>query len=233
MIVVPNIAFRGREVAAGEASPPVQLARELVERGARELALQDLDGVVAGDVLPEWLPSLVAVVGVPVRFDGHVHDGARIERLAKAQLGTVVVDQTAVFDPIILRWALDLHGPAICVELLVDGEYVFDAPPDAFGREVVDVVERLHMGGARRVLYRDVTGKALPLQRLLELGDRAPGVGFTYHGSALRTVSDIAELALIGASLEAVLVDAQRVLDGAFNLAAANRAALPGSAPPS
>ncbi|MCW2974083.1 MAG: hypothetical protein JWN72_2356 [Thermoleophilia bacterium] len=227
MIVVPNIAFHGSQVAASDALPPVRIARALVELGARELALQDLDGVVAGDVLPEWLPSLVAVVGVPVRFDGRVHDGARIERLAKAQLGTVVVDQSAVFDPIILRWALDLHGSAICVELLVDGEYVFDPPPAAFGRELVDVLERLHMGGARRVLYRDVTGQALPLQRLLELGDRAPGVRFSYHGSSVRTVTDIAELALVGAGLEAVLVDARLVLDGGFDLAAAHRAAVP------
>lgn len=228
MIVVPNIAFRGELVAAGEALPPVAIARRLIELGARELALQDLDGVVAGDVLPEWLPSLVAIAGdVPVRFDGHVHDGARIERLAKAHLGTVVLDQRAVFDPIILRWALDLHGRAICVELQADGAYVFDPPASAFGSELVDVLERLHLAGARRVLYRDVTGEVLPLQRLLELGDRAPGVAFTFHGSSVRTVADIAELAMVGPAVEAVLLDAQLVLDGVVDLGAAMRAAVP------
>jgi phosphoribosylformimino-5-aminoimidazole carboxamide ribonucleotide (ProFAR) isomerase len=227
VIVVPNIAFRGDLVAAGEELPPVRIARQLVELGAREVALLDLDGVVAGDVLPEWLPSLVAVAGVPVRFDGRVHDGSRIERLTRAGLATVVVDQDAVFDPIILRWALDLHGPGLCVELQVDGEYVFDAPPEAYGRELVDVLEALHMSGARRVLYRDVTGEALPLQRLLELGDRTPGLRFTYQGSAVRTVGDVTELAMVGPVLEAVLVDSQLVLDGGFDLAAANRAAAP------
>jgi hypothetical protein len=227
VIVVPNIAFHGEQVAAGDELPPVRIARQLVERGAREVALLDLDGVVAGDVLPEWLPSLVAVAGVPVRFDGRVHDGSRIERLAKAGLATVVIDQRAVFDPIILRWAFDLHGPAVCVELQVDGAYLFDPPPAAFGRELVDVLEDLHMRGARRVLYRDVTGTVLPLQRLLELGDRAPGVGFTFQGSAVRVVGDVAELAMVGPTLEAVLVDARLVLEGSFDLTAANRAAIP------
>ncbi|MCW2950576.1 MAG: 1-(5-phosphoribosyl)-5-((5-phosphoribosylamino)methylideneamino) imidazole-4-carboxamide isomerase [Thermoleophilia bacterium] len=227
MIVVPNIAFHGERVAAGDELPPVRVARQLVEHGAREIALLDLDGVVASDVLPEWLPSLVAISGVPVRFDGRVHDGTRIERLTRAGLTTVVVDQQAVFDPIVMRWALDLHGSVLCVELQADAEYVFDPPPSSFGDELVDVVEGLHMRGARRVLYRDVTGQALPLQRLMELGDRAPGMKFTYQGAAMRAVSDVAELSHVSRVLEAVLVDSREVLEGSFDLAAANRAAAP------
>jgi phosphoribosylformimino-5-aminoimidazole carboxamide ribonucleotide (ProFAR) isomerase len=110
------------------------------------------------------------------------------------------------------------------VELQVDGEYVFDAPPAAFGRELVDVVSDLHFQGVRRILYRDVTGEDLPLQRLLELTDRLPGLRLVYQGG-VRDVEAVAELAMVGPSIEAVLVDSARVFDGDIDLADANRAA--------
>lgn len=224
MIVIPQIAFHADAVGMGEELPPVRMVRELAALGAQQVSLHDLDGSLAGDVLPQWVEAIVAVAGVPLRFDGRVHEGARIERLARAGFASVVVDQTAVFDPFVLRWALDLYGPRMVVEVLVDGEYVFDPPPAAFGRELVDVLADLHFRGVRRMLYRDVTGQALPLQRLLELRDRLPGTAFTVQGR-IRGEGDVAELAMVGPAVEAVLVDAARVLDGSFDLAAANRAA--------
>jgi phosphoribosylformimino-5-aminoimidazole carboxamide ribonucleotide (ProFAR) isomerase len=224
MIVVPQIAFHATEVAMGEALPPIRLVRDLVARGASEVALLDLDGTLADDVLPQWLEALVAVAGVPVRFDGRIHDGARIERLSRAGLASVTVDQAAVFDPLLLRWATDVFGAKLVVEVQVDGEYVFDAPPAAFGRELVDVLADLHFQGARRLLYRDITGEHLPLLRLLELADRLPGLTLTYQGP-VRGVDDVAELAMVGPALAAVLVDSKLVLDGALDLRAANRAA--------
>jgi phosphoribosylformimino-5-aminoimidazole carboxamide ribonucleotide (ProFAR) isomerase len=224
MIVVPQIAFHATEVAMGEALPPIRMVRELAAKGAREVALLDLDGTLANDVLPQWAEALVAVAGVPVRFDGHVHDGARIERLSRAGFGAVTVDQHAVFDPMLLRWALDLYGARLLVEIQVDGEYVFDAPPAAFGKELVDVLADLHFQGVRRLLYRDITGAELPLRQLLELADRLPGLRMTYQGR-VRGVGDVAELAMLGATIDAVLVDASLVLENDLDLDAANRAA--------
>lgn len=208
----------------GEELPPVRTVRRLVELGAAEVSLLDLDGTLADDMLPQWTEAIVAVAGVPLRFDGRLHQGARIERLARAKFDSVVVDQTAVFDPVVLRWALDLYGPRLVVEVLVDGDYVFDPPPAAFGRELVDVLGGLHFQGVRRLLYRDVTGEALPLQRLLELRDRLPGTKLSFQGG-VRSVDDVAELAMVGDAIEAVLVDAGRIVDGELDLAAANRAA--------
>jgi phosphoribosylformimino-5-aminoimidazole carboxamide ribonucleotide (ProFAR) isomerase len=208
----------------GEELPPVRVVRDLVARGATEVSILDLDGTLADDLLPQWVEALVAVAGVPLRFDGRLHEGARIERLARAGFRSIVVDQTAVFDPMVLRWALDLYGPRLVVEVQVDGEYVFDAPPAAFGRELVDVLGDLHFQGVRRLLYRDVTGQDLPTQRLLELVDRMPGTRITYQGG-VRDVEAVAELAMVGSAIEAVLVDSLRVTDGDLDLDAANRAA--------
>ena len=224
MKVIPQVAFHATQVAMGEELPPVRRVRELVAAGADELSVLDLDGTLADDVLPQWLEALVAVSGVPLRFDGRLHQGSRIERLARAGFASIVVDQQAVFDPVLLRWAIDLYGPRLVVEVQADGEYVFDAPASAFGSELVELVGNLHFQGVRRVLYRDVTTGAPPLQRLLELADRLPGLALTYAGS-VHDVDAVAELAMVGPAIEAVLVDAQRVEDGRFDLRAAMRAA--------
>lgn len=227
VIVVPQVRFHATQVALGEELPPVRTVRELVALGAAEVSVLDLDGTLACDILPQWVEALVAVAGVPVRYDGRLREGSRIERLARGGLASIVVDQAAIFDPVLLRWALDLYGPRLVVEIQADGEYVFDAPPAAFGRELLDLVGDLHFQGVRRLLYRDVTTGELPLQRLLELADRLPGLRLTFQGG-VRDVEAIAELAMVGAAIEAVLVDAERVCDGRLDLAAANRAAAPG-----
>lgn len=224
MKVVPQIAFHATEVAMGEALPPVRDVRALVAAGAEQVAVLDLDGTLASDVLPQWTEAMVAVAGVPLQFDGRLYEGSRIERVARAGFASVVVDQTAVFDPLVLRWALDLFGDRLLVEVQVDGDYVFDPPPAAFDRELVDVLGDLHLRGVRRVLHRDVTGAAPQLQRLLELGDRLPGMRFTYQG-AVHDVEAIGELAMVGPVVDAVLVDASLVLDGRIDLGAARRAA--------
>lgn len=228
MIVVPQLAFHSALVAAGEELPPVRAVRELAQAGAEQIQLLDLDGTVASDVLPQWVEALVAMAVVPVRLDTRLRDAQRLERLVRCPFGTVVLGQWALGDAALVRWALDLLGSRLCLELQVDGEYLFDAPPSAFGTEVVDVLGMLHVQGVRRVLYRDVTGQELPLQRLLEIGDRVPGVQLTYQG-AVRTPSDVGELRMVGRVLEAVVVDGAEVLAGRFDLLAAQREAAPGS----
>jgi phosphoribosylformimino-5-aminoimidazole carboxamide ribonucleotide (ProFAR) isomerase len=224
MIVVPQVAFNATQVALGEELPPVRLVRDLVALGAGEVSILDLDGTLAGDVLPQWVEAIVAVAGVPLRFDGRLHEGSRIERLARGGLASIVVDQTAVFDPMVLRWALDLYGPRLVVEVQVDGDYVFDPPPAAFDRELVDVLVDLHFQGVRRLLFRDIGRESVPTQRLLELADRLPGTRLSFQG-AVRDVDAVAELAMVGPAIEAVLVDSSLVFDGVIDLSAANRAA--------
>lgn len=223
MIVVPQLAFSGTLVATGEELPPVAAVRELARRGAQEVQLLDLDGGEQ-DAVPPWLASLVAVAGVPVRYDGRLNDARDAERLTRARFGTLVIDHRALFDPMLVRWTLDLYGSRLCVEVQVDDGYLFDPPKHAFGTELVDVLLDLHVQGVRRVLYRDVTGVAPPLGALQELGDRVPGLRITYAG-AVRTLADVVSLAGLGAVVEAAVVDAPHVAGGAIDLELANRVA--------
>lgn len=225
MIVVPQLAYSGALVASGEELPPVAAVRELGRLGAREVQLLDLDGGSTEDPVPQWLEALVAIAGIPVRYDGRLHDGRGAERLTRPRFSTLVIDHHALFDPMLVRWTLDLFGPRLCVEVQVDGEYLFDPPKHAFGSELVDVLSALHVQGIRRVLYRDVTGAAPPLAHLQEIGDRVPGIQYSYAGAA-RSLDDVRSLAALGPVIEAVIVDAAAVASGSIDILDANRIAL-------
>lgn len=225
MIVVPQLAFSGARVADGDDLPPIAAVRELVALGAREVQLLDLGGSLALEpVLPQWVEALVAIAQVPVRFDGRLHDAKAAELLTRARFGTVVIDAASLFDSSLVRWALDLYGSRLCVEMQVDGEYLFEAPEHAFALEVVDMLSALHVQGVRRVLYRDVTAGEIGLARIRDLADRVPGVQLSYAGP-VRSVDDVARVGTLGACIEAVVVDAALVLDGRLALADANHIA--------
>lgn len=225
MIVVPQLAFSGARVAAGDDLPPVADVRTLVALGAREVQLLDLDGSLALEpVLPQWVEALVAIAQVPVRFDGRLHDAKAAELLTRARFGTVVIDAASLFDSSLVRWALDLYGSRLCVEMQVDGAYLFEAPEHAFALEAVDALSALHVQGVRRVLYRDVTAGAIDLQRIQDLANRVPGIQLTYAGP-VRTLADVARVASLGSRIEAVVVDAARVLAGHLEISDANHIA--------
>jgi phosphoribosylformimino-5-aminoimidazole carboxamide ribonucleotide (ProFAR) isomerase len=222
MIVVPQLAFSASRIAAGDELPPVAIVRELVALGAREVQLLDLDGSLALEpVLPQWVEAIVAIAGVPVRFDGRLHDAHATELLTKARFGTLVVDHAALFDASLVRWALDLYGSRLCVEVQTDGEYLFDPPPHAFATETVDALSALHVQGVRHVLYRDVTARSIELARLQEVLDRVPGIELTYAGP-VRSLSDVRRIASLSPRMCGCVVDAQLVLDGGIDLAAAD-----------
>lgn len=224
MIVVPQVAFRAEQVAAGDAAAPLLRVRELARAGATQVQLLDLDGTLGDTQLPSWLDSLIAVSAVPIRIDARLHAGDAIERFARTTCSSIIVDQSAVFDALLLRWALDLLGDRLVVELQLDGDYLFDPPPAAFGIDVIEALGAMHFQGVRRVLLRDVTGEHAPLRQLLTIANRHSGMRLTYVG-AVRSVTDIADIASVGPCVEAVVVAADYIDDGRINLAAANLAA--------
>lgn len=222
MIVVPQIAFSSKLVSEGEELPPIAAVRELARLGAKEIQLLDLDGGIADMPLPQWLEAIVAVAGIPLRFDGRLHDARDTERLTKPRFSTIVIDHTTLFDPMQVRWALDLHGSKLCVELQVDGEYLFDAPQQAHSLLVEEILSALHMQGVRRILYRSISESAAQsVLRLRTLIDRVPGMKYTYYGG-VKSLADIALLAKLGLGVEAVVIDAKDVASGVIDISKAN-----------
>jgi phosphoribosylformimino-5-aminoimidazole carboxamide ribonucleotide (ProFAR) isomerase len=199
------------------------LAEALVAKGARALQLRDIDGDIPKGDLPVWLEQLFATLGgdVPVQLDSAVHDSSAIERLAAVPFDGIVVGMKALFEPMLLRWALDLLGPRLVAELNVDGDHLFDPPPHGFSLELGEAVRQLHFQGVRHVLFRDITGLELPLNRLQTVCGTL-GMGVTYAGP-VRSLDDIRELTMIDPVHLLGVVVGEPLYDGRVDIGRATR----------
>lgn len=210
--------FGGDEVLA--------LAEALLRKGARAFQLRDPEGLVtAEEELPGWLDRLFALVGddAPVQHDGATEDSHALERLAAAPFDSIVVGMGGLFEPLRLRWALDLLGPRLVAGLEVDGDYLFDPPSAGFSLELMEAVRQLHFQGVRHVLYRDVTGSELPLQRLQQIcGSLTMDV--TYSG-VVRALGDVEELTLLDPRHFRAVVLGEPLFDGRIDIGEATRIA--------
>jgi phosphoribosylformimino-5-aminoimidazole carboxamide ribonucleotide (ProFAR) isomerase len=224
MRIAVQLTASGGAIALGEELPPISRARELVAAGARELVLLDVDGAVGRDVVPEWLDTLAVVTDVPLTLDARVHDARVLDRLARSRASEIVVHHAAVFEPSTLRWAIDLLGERLIVELQIDDGYVFDAPEQAFGREAADVVSDLHLQGVKRLIIREINAGAPSLAQVQQIAVRSQGVRLTYHG-AVRSVQHVAALAALGPYLERTVITDEVIKTEAMSLDQVYRAA--------
>jgi phosphoribosylformimino-5-aminoimidazole carboxamide ribonucleotide (ProFAR) isomerase len=220
VIVMPQISVTADRVVFGDGDA-VSIARTLVAQGARAVQVRDVDGrLAAAPGQATWLGELVDQAEVPVQLDAALFDPSAIERVARIGLATIVVAQVAAFDPALLRWAMDLLGHRLVVELQVDGQYLFDPPRAGYALELIEAARRLKFQGVRHVLFRDVTGVELPLQRLRELTVDV-GMGVTFAG-LVRSLDDLRELTVIDSSNLLAVVVGEPIYDGRIRLADAN-----------
>lgn len=221
MIVVPQIAVAAQSVAFANVDV-FDIAQTFVANGASMLQFRaiDTDTATTPDTL-EWLERVADSVGVPIQFDGAIENSQALERVARRSFSQVVLSMSAVFDPLMVRWALDLLGDRLLIELCIDGTRLFGAPPAFADLEAIELAHQLRVQGIERLLIRDVTGVDLPVNLLRTLCDDAYSK-ITFAG-LVTSLSDIRELRRINREgMEAVIVG-EPLFDGRINLEEATK----------
>ena len=222
MYVAPQIAIDEHLPLQGPGCV-ADLTRTLVDQGARQLVVRDpMQRMLrqrsgAGDSM---LLSLIAAAGsVPVVLDAGLSHGDMIDRVARMPFAAVVLDAQALFDPMLLRWALDVLGERTMVELRSDGDYLYDPPESGYALELVEAARQLRFQGVRRVLLRDVTGTELPLPRLQAIAD--VGLDVTFQGM-VRNLDDLRDIAAMTSPHVHAVIVGDALYDGRIRLAEAN-----------
>lgn len=223
VLIAPRILVAPPPEGSGPlGNAPVEVARTLVAGGARALVLRDV-GAMLARTDPGRMRAIaegVSRLGVPVTYDAAVEDVDLMDLAAALPVQFVSVGQLALVDGVLGRWAVDLLGARCCIEMALDGDYLFDPPPGAFGLSANEAAERMLTLGAPTILVRDITGTELPLRVLRHLADEVALP--TYFSGRVRTLSDIRELRVVGSgNLRQVFVG-DPVFDGSIRLAEAN-----------
>lgn len=231
-MIVPSIDVRARRLADGSSATVGARARELVDAGARELHLVDLDGAETGIFAnAEVLAEAARASGVPCRLAGGL---SRIEDARDAiERGFAgVLFSSAVFgDDDLLREISGLGDRAIVEIEAKDG---FLAPrggdPElvavATGRGALASARAARIAGLRALYLIELGGEGRLAGPPLALVDAIRGVvgrRVSLHaGGGVRDLADIRALAARGV---ASVVIGRAFREGLFSLAEAQEAA--------
>jgi phosphoribosylformimino-5-aminoimidazole carboxamide ribonucleotide (ProFAR) isomerase len=176
---------------------------------------------------PDRLAALArsaATLNVPVTYDAAIENPDLIDVVASLPFTRVVIGQLALFDGMLGRWAIDVLGDRTCIELALDGDYLFDPPPGAFGLSANEAAERMLTLGAPSLVIRDVTGTELPLRMLRHTSDEL-GIQTLFSGR-VRTLADIRELTVVSSGNLSEIVVGDPLFDGSMRINEAIAAAL-------
>ncbi|TME92084.1 MAG: hypothetical protein E6I40_11740 [Chloroflexi bacterium] len=209
MVIVPSVDVRARRVVGPrETADPLVLARALVEDGAEELHLVDLDGAEAGVFANATLLASVArACGVPCRLAGGLSsvDEAR-EAIANGFAG-VLFSSAVLGDDDLLRDIARLGAGAVVEIESRDG---FLAPRGgdrtlvevATGRGVLAAARAAVLAGVRALYLIDLSaegGLAGPPLALVDAVRAVVGPGIALHaGGGIRDLDDVRALARRG-----------------------------------
>lgn len=204
---------------------PVELARNLAQRGYRHLHIVDLDGARSGEQSNrELVRDIAQGSGLSVQLGGGIRDAARIEDWLNAGVARCVVGSQAVGNPEVVRQWLQQYGPRTILPALdvrLDDAGTPRLLTHGWTRNSTislwHCMEQYLDAGLQQVLCTDVgrdgamTGPNLHLYR--EFVERFPGLHLQASGG-VRDCSDLHALRELGAS---AAITGRAILDGNFD----------------
>jgi phosphoribosylformimino-5-aminoimidazole carboxamide ribotide isomerase len=232
VVIVPSIDVRARRLADGSSTTVGGRARELVDAGARELHLVDLDGAETGIFAnAEVLAEAARMSGVPCRLAGGVSrlDDAR-DAIGRGFAG--ILFSSAVFgDDDLLREIAGLGERAI-VEIEAKDGFLAPRGGDAelvavaTGRGALASARAAVIAGVRALYLIDLSGEGRLAGPPLALVDAIRGVVgrrvALHAGGGVRDLADVRALAARGV---ASVVIGRALREGLFSMADAQQAA--------
>lgn len=135
MLIIPAIDVRGGncvmltqgriEAETIYSRDPVFIAKLFQAKGAKRLHVVDLDGAFQG--LPqnmEIVKNIRASVDIPIQFGGGVRSLKTIDALIELGINYVIVGTLAIYNPDVVRHAIEKYGPRIIAAVDVRNDKV-------------------------------------------------------------------------------------------------------------
>jgi phosphoribosylformimino-5-aminoimidazole carboxamide ribotide isomerase len=138
---------------------PAFIARLWQAKGARRIHVVDLDGAFNG--MPqnlEVIKNIRATVEVPMEVGGGVRSLKTIDSLIEIGANYVIVGTLAVYNPDIIRQAVEKHGSRIIVAIDArDGKVAIGGWKDTTPVDALELTQKMREMGVEEIIYTDIT----------------------------------------------------------------------------
>jgi phosphoribosylformimino-5-aminoimidazole carboxamide ribotide isomerase len=177
---------------------PVYLAKIWQARGAKRLHVVDLDGAFQGSPKNfEVVKKIRENVSIPIEFGGGVRSMKTIDLLSEAGIDHIIIGTIAVYNPELLREAVDKYGKKIVVALDVrDNMVAIAAWKETTTVDVFELAGRLKKMGVEEIIHTDIKKDGMMqganIPALKEIAERSKLKVIASGG--VSTLSDIEQL---------------------------------------
>lgn len=177
---------------------PAFMAKLWQMKGARRMHVVDLDGAFSG--LPRNLDVIKKIresIDIPIQAGGGIRSMKTVDALFEAGVNYVILGTVVVYNPDILRQALDTYGEKIIVALDArDGKVAIGGWKDTTALDAVELARKMKELHVAQILFTDINkdgmmaGPNLPaLKTMAEQG----GVPVLASGG-VSTIEDVSAL---------------------------------------
>jgi phosphoribosylformimino-5-aminoimidazole carboxamide ribotide isomerase len=208
MIVIPAIDIRrGNSVRLKQgkiddetihSTDPVFIAKLWKAKGAERIHVIDLDGAFNGTGQnAEIIKKICNSVDVRVEVGGGIRSMERVNEIFKMGASYAILGTVAVYDPEIVRKAIDKYGPEKIIVAVdaKDGKVAISGWKDITPLDIYELIEKLKECGVKEILYTDISRDGMltgpdfeGLKKLSKSGMRIIASG------GVRTVDDLIKL---------------------------------------
>lgn len=168
MLIIPAIDIRGGncvmltqgriEAETIYSRDPVFIAKLFQAKGAKRLHIVDLDGAFQG--LPqnmELVKNIRASVDIPIQFGGGVRNLKTIDSLIELGINYVIVGTLAIYNPDVVRQAVEKHGPRIIAAVDVRNDKVaIGGWKETTSVDTSDLTVKLKEMGFAEIIFTDI-----------------------------------------------------------------------------
>lgn len=168
MLVIPAIDIRAGnavmltqgklEAETVYSKDPVFMAKLWQAKGAKRLHVVDLDGAFQGNPKNiEIARKIREALSVPVEFGGGVRSMKAVDNLVEMGVDYVILGTVAIYNPELLRQAVDKHGEKIILALDVrDSKVAIAGWKETTTVDALELVSQAKAAGVKEIIYTDI-----------------------------------------------------------------------------
>jgi len=238
MLIIPAIDIRGGncvmlkqgkiEEETIYSKDPVFIAKLWQAKGAKRLHVVDLDGALGGRPQNiEITKKIKEAVGIPIQVGGGIRNIEAVDSLFDAGINYVILGTVAIYNPDVVRAALEKYGEKIIVAVDArDDKVAIGGWKDTTSISANELIKKLKEMGVSEILCTDIQKDGMlqgpnlkGLREIAKLGIKVIASGGVSTIDDVRKIKELEKEGVIGAVIGKALYTEDIKLEEAIKAA--------------